>query len=581
MIRVRVTDIEFSDGTTLAVPPEGVVLFVGPNNAGKSQALRDLNLHPRDQNYRAKTLARVTYSKEPTGDLTDWVTSTIPKVSSQGSDVFQVEGWGGVNLANLLMQLQQPELGVLTSIFVMHADGTSRLSAGDSQKSIDFSTEVPTHPVQIAYLNSNLEHQIETESVAAFGLGVTVDRFGGSVISLRLGQRPLFEHQDGRPTSTYLDALKQLPRLEDQGDGVRSYLGLVLHILAGVHQVLLIDEPEAFLHPPQARRLGEVLARKAQKQQAFVATHSTDVVQGALEADTAITIVRITREGDVNHAAVLNDDAVNQLWSDPLLRYSNVLDGLFHDAVVICESDADCRYYSAVLDHLSNVSPKDQSRPAQLLFTHCGGKARMHSVVDALRAVSVPVIVVADFDVLKEARDMERLVTSLGGKFEDFEGDLKIISAALEADTKPLRKLTLKDDFIAKIEDLPSETISRRDAEQLRSIIRADTGWDRAKRSGQAAVPQGSASEACARIILRLRGLRLLVVEVGELERFAPSVSGHGPRWVTEVLEQKLHEAPGRDAAEFVSRIRDAAPHHKLEPDLTPVTLQDANPQAT
>lgn len=550
--------MQFSDGTEVTVPSEGVVLLVGPNNAGKSQTLKDLNGQPRDANYRGKTLASVTYEKAMTGDVQDWVSSNIPRLSRAGLDRFQVEGWGEVGLSDVVAHLQQPQLGMLTSTFVLHADGTSRLSAGDSQQSLDFSVAIAQHPVQRAYQDSALETEIDTESQAAFGLGVTVDRYGGSVISLRLGVRPIFEHEGGRPLTPYLEALKALPRLEEQGDGVRSYLGVALHIAAGLHQVLLIDEPEAFLHPPQARRLGGVLARKAKAQQAFIATHSTDIVQGALEAGSAITIVRITRDGDVNHAAVLKDEAVKQLWSDPLLRYSNVLDGLFHDAVVLCESDADCRYYAAVLDHLPKAKG-EALRDPQLLFTHCGGKARMSSVVDALRAVSVPVVVVADFDVLKEVKDIQRLVTALGGQFAEYEADLKMVARALESDAKPLRRLTLKDDLVAKIEALSDDNITRRDAEQLRAVIRSDTGWDKAKRAGIKAVSQGGASEACERLLAGLRKLGLLVVEVGELERFAPGISGHGPGWVTEVLEQKLHEAPGADAVEFVRRIRTSA----------------------
>jgi len=414
--------------------------------------------------------------------------------------------------------------------------------------------------VQRAYLESGIEGEIDLESRAAFGLGVTVDRYGGSVISLRLGDRPLFEHDNGRPADEYLAALKALPKLEEQGDGVRSYLGLVLHLAAGRHQILLIDEPEAFLHPPQARRLGSVLADKAQSQQVFIATHSTEVLQGALEGGSSLTIVRVTREGNVNHTAILDDAAVKKLWSDPLLRYSSILDGLFHDAVVLCESDADCRYYSAVLSNLPEpAGGQITSRDPQLLFTHCGGKARMHSVVSALHAVSVPVIVVADFDVLRDNTDVNRIVTALGGEYGEFERDLQLVSAALTADEKPLRKLSLKDDLNQKIDNLPNEVVSRNEAESLRAVIKAESGWDKAKRAGLQAVPQGDAYEACDRLLKGLRTVGLHVVPVGELERFAPSVPGHGPSWVSAVLEQNLHESPGGDALEFVSSIRNAA----------------------
>ena len=37
--------ITFSDGTTIALEPTDVVVLVGPNNAGKSVALRELETH--------------------------------------------------------------------------------------------------------------------------------------------------------------------------------------------------------------------------------------------------------------------------------------------------------------------------------------------------------------------------------------------------------------------------------------------------------------------------------------------------------------------------------------------------------
>ena len=536
------------------------MLLVGPNNAGKSQALKDLVNLARDPQSNGRVLTSVEYEKCADGSIHDWVAGHIPQITRDGVDRFQVEGWGEVTGRDIENQWNQHNLNVLTSLFIFHADGTSRLTAGDSQSSLDFTTQIPTHPTQRAYLDSDIEEEIDRESRAAFGVGITVDRYAGSVISLRLGECPPFQHNRGRPANDYLSALKSLPKLEDQGDGVRSYLGLVLHLAAGRHQILLIDEPEAFLHPPQARRLGSVLAAKAREQQVFIATHSDDVLQGALEGGAPVTIIRVTREGNINHPAVLPDSAVKTLWSDPLLRYSNVLDGLFHDAVVLCESDADCRYYSAVLDHVPDTDDEQiADRAAQLLFSHCGGKARMSSVVDALRAVSVPVVVVADFDVLRNPTDVAKIVGSLGGDFTRCETDLKVVASALTSDEKPLRKLTLKDELNRQLDAFPNEALSRQEVESLRTLMKAESGWDKAKRSGLQAVPQGDAYRACERLLAGLRETGLCVVPVGELERFAPSVAGHGPSWVSAVLEQKIHESPGHDALEFVKGIREVA----------------------
>ena len=65
---------------------------------------------------------------------------------------------------------------------------------------------------------------------------------------------------------------------------MRSFASVILHLLAPITpSILLLDEPEAFLHPPQARLLGEIIAKeKSHRAQLFVATHSSDVLQGLM-----------------------------------------------------------------------------------------------------------------------------------------------------------------------------------------------------------------------------------------------------------------------------------------------------------
>jgi hypothetical protein len=316
-------------------------------------------------------------------------------------------------------------------------------------------------------------------------------------------------------------------------------------MLGATQQIILVDEPEAFLHPPQARQLGSVLAERTEARQSFIATHSADVLQGVLQAETQTTIVRITRSGNINHAAVLDHTAVDELWSDPLLRYSNLMDGLFHDAVVLCEGDADCRYYGAVLDSLNATEDRPvEEKALQLLFTHCGGKARMASVIRALRSAGVPVVVIADFDVLKDKNDVEKIVSVLGGDFSVFESDLRIVDQSLLSDSRPLRKTALRDEMMSEIDAIPNELVSPSDVAALRPLLHADNGWDKAKRAGVHAITQGDASAASNRLLKALAELGVLVVPVGELERFVQDVSGHGPAWVTAVLENNLHALP-------------------------------------
>ncbi|MBK9339696.1 MAG: ATP-binding protein [Rhodoferax sp.] len=100
---------------------------------------------------------------------------------------------------------------------------------------------------------------------------------------------------------------------------------------------------EAFLHPPQARLLGEYIAKKRRgKSQLFIATHSTDILDGLMASNVSkVRIIRIQRAGKINRIKELSKRENISDCKDALTKYSSVLkDFLTH--VIITESDGDC-----------------------------------------------------------------------------------------------------------------------------------------------------------------------------------------------------------------------------------------------
>lgn len=559
-ISARINSLTTSDGGTVQVPHSGVFLLVGPNNAGKSQSLRDIMGALSTPDHRGKAVTDVQLEKSGSpDDFAAWLDSNVPFVIDEaGQEARHVTVWGRVSDLNSISGTwASPALHNIADLFVFHANASSRLDGGSAVGNINFRREPATLPLQRAYLDPDLERSLREASEAAFGVSVCVDRFAGSVICLRVGDVPTAEYLEGVPKAEYLDALARMPVLEEQGDGMRSYLGLLLHILGGKHQITLLDEPEAFLHPPQAQLLGRTLAERAKgSQQLFMATHSADVVQGALNSSADVTIARITREQEVNHVSVLDPAQVAQLWSDPLLRYSNLLDGLFHDAVVLCEGDADCKYYSSVLDSVSSREGLGlEGKAPQMLFSHVGGKQRLASVVASLQAISIPVVVISDFDILNDRDTLSKTVAALGGDFAAMERDWNVVNGNLASSVKPVSKVALKEVLEAELEKMGPQ-VDKSAANRLRGLIRVDSGWDLVKRSGMAAVPAGDAHSSASTLLESLASVGLLVVPVGEIERFVPAVSGHGPSWVTQVLEQGLHDDESlREPRDFVRRV--------------------------
>ncbi len=552
---VTISSITMSDETVIDVANSSIVVFVGPNSSGKSQSLRDLQQHIAgrpDRVFKAITTISLNYEgNEPL---------IIATLRSQGAIVDNQAGQSSVHLPGLVCGLtgiceqwnEKAGLGNLTSYFVLFADASARLQTASSVQNIDPMTQTPVNPLHQLYFRPDLETELSNLTKRVFGKGVAVDRFAGIKIYLRIGDPP--PCVGTTEIIEYTGALRQLPPIESEGDGIRAFVGLASHIIAGNHTIMLVDEPEAFLHPPQARLIGEMLANQHEmKRQVFVATHSTDVLKGLLTAEDSMTIVRLTRESDRNPVHVLRPSDVQELWSDPILRYSNVFDSLFHDMTVICESDADCRFYGSILDVLRVETLDDHKYPG-IFFTHCGGKHRMPVVIKALRAVGVTVRTVADFDILRDANLLGQIVEALGGEWSTIENHHRIIKSDLDQRLEAPYLIDVRSrlDEIFNGKSGSGDRLSTEQAERARDVLKTRSGWDRAKESGAAALGSGNPTQAWQRLDVVFRSVGLFVVPEGELEGFVREVGGHGPSWVTEVHEKDLHKN-ATEARTFVS----------------------------
>ena len=338
---------------------------------------------------------------------------------------------------------------------------------------------------------------------------------------------------------------------------MRGFAGVILATSVGRETIVLIDEPEAFLHPPQARLLGSALVEnRAVGRQLFVATHSSDLLRGILDSDSKETrVLRLTRQGAVNGVRLLDNAHIRELWDDPLLRYSNILDGLFHECVVVCEADADCRFFSAVHDSIHSELAEG-TRRLDVMFTHCGGKSRLPVVIRALREVDVPVRAVADFDVLADEQPLRNILDALRLEWSLIREDWKTVKNAIDSKKPELSTSEVSEKITGVLSNVTEAFFPSKTKDEIQSILRRSSPWSNAKAVGKAFVPAGQPARACERLLQAFRNAGLYVVEVGELEGFVRTEGGHGPKWVNSVLRRDLLKDPELTAArEFVGRV--------------------------
>jgi hypothetical protein len=341
-----------------------------------------------------------------------------------------------------------------------------------------------------------------------FGDRVILDR-ANVPTQFRVGDPGVEPPPLDNPTDQYREAMARLPTLDTQGDGLRSFVGLATLLLAMRPQVALVDEPEAFLHPGQARAVGRWLSRAVAELdlQLLIATHDRDLLLGLMsEAGTGVNVVRIARDsagGARLHQ--LPKDELDSLWQDPVLRYSNVLQGLFHRRVVICESDGDCRFFAAALD-VASAEPSQRAAAEDTLFVPSGGKHRAATLARSLERLGVPTAVIADFDVLQERATLRGIVEAVGGLWG------------------------------AELDALYVSVASR--------VNSSAGGWAALKNAGVNAFPSGASYSDLLEMLGRLEKLNVLVISVGEMEDLNKSIGVHGGKWVTEALAAGTHTEP-------------------------------------
>ena len=138
--------------------------------------------------------------------------------------------------------------------------------------------------------------------------------------------------------------------IQEASDGVKAFTGIILEIIAGDPAVILIDEPEAFLHPALSFKLGKEIALTSSNsnKRLFVSTHSPNFVMGCIQSGASINIVRLTYRDDIATARILDSQELLRLMRNPLLRSTRVLDGLFYEHVVVTEGDTDRAFYQEV-----------------------------------------------------------------------------------------------------------------------------------------------------------------------------------------------------------------------------------------
>ncbi|ENQ7718315.1 ATP-dependent nuclease [Bombella apis] len=505
---LKVARLTFKAGSApgqlpLAIDCPNVTILVGPNNAGKSRTLREIHAKCANKEIDSyqlldsielslpdrKGIAAMMKMFEiatPPGNTTvaDHTYFQKPSVKLNEQQLLihvhtgkWFEGWADDAFHESLRSN-------FVQFFTILLDGRTRFDLTDP-KATGSLEEKPQNHLWALFLDKDARQKVRKFTQDAFAKFFVVDPTGMTQFRIRLSKRaPKTEAEEQALDSEARAFHADADLLSDLGDGVKTSVGLVSAVMSLPDRILLIDEPEAFLHPTLSRRVGSVLAQTARERNAtlVVATHSADFLLGCMQTAPELRIVRLTHDLGRATSRSIEPARVRELMSDPLLRSAHAMRGLFHRGVIVCEADADRAFYDEVNARLV----MEHRGIEDALFLNAQNWQTIPRIALPLRSLGVPAASIMDFDVL-------------------MDNDFAHIWPLLGAQDAVLKPLQVRRDALAK--------------------IMASTGRKDCKKLGIGALPEDSRDDAKA-LIDDFARYGVFFVTSGELECWLNGVRG-------------------------------------------------------
>src|ERR1043166_4889494 len=364
------------------IKPQGLILIVGPNSSGKTQFLRDVHQSILGTP-RKLVVARAVGIKKPHAfdALVDALSEegylrreiaqdgrVLLKIRTSalgGStgippevDYSSASSWFDSFQEGKTSSSSQQFLSIFGGMLLTALFLPNRLTTANQTGSYDYETQPPSNDLQALYYSSDARKQLENDVRATFRRAIWVDPTRGSILCFRIAEGPDLPSPEDRYSP---DKVTKYRTMEDEGDGLRSFVAICMCLALSRRPVCIIDEPEICLHPPQAYALGRIIARQATSHLAttLVSTHSSHVLRGVISQSTDVQIIRLTRAAGQFSAHMVDSHLLRDATEKPLVRAETIFDGMFADGVVLVESEGDRAVYQAVWESTPQISQLD------------------------------------------------------------------------------------------------------------------------------------------------------------------------------------------------------------------------------
>jgi ABC-type cobalamin/Fe3+-siderophores transport system ATPase subunit len=405
------------DAAPLEFYPKAVTIFIGPNNSGKSHALQEIFSYCQSgQIHQDSAIISGIEFAGVEAELAEQALENIavplgPRETCPPGQIAIIGPRGRelVSRDNLLSAIRDPSSLPLKTWFaqmylarkVLSLTGQTRLNLTSDQQAEELSHRAEKSFGKL-FRDDALREKLRNVVHQALGLNLVVDPTRLGYFRLKFAREaPISVEFERALTDASIAYYHEATPIAQASDGVKAFVGILAEIFAGNPEVLLIDEPEAFLHPSLSFSLGNQIASSiaATRKRIFVATHSPQFLMGCIQSGVAIDVVRLTFQKGKPTARILSSDQLVSLMRNPLLRSTGVLGAAFYESAVVTESDSDRAFYQEINERLLRQSGRGIPN---CVFINAQNKQTVPIVLDMLRKLGIPSAGIYDIDLIKD-----------------------------------------------------------------------------------------------------------------------------------------------------------------------------------
>lgn len=529
--RVELPDIGLLDSA-------GLTVVIGPNSSGKTRLLRDVEQRLAGEPHGLVVARAVDIRKFNYDELIECLKSEgyikerrAPNeravLRSQTTWIGYSQQLGDIDLEHAAQWYEhyskQPQTKddervqflmtfgrmLMTALFL-----DRRLVSLMPVNGFDRNAQAPQSDLHVLHYDDQAQDDLWNETTRVFSKAVWLDPTKPNILRFLVADGPSYPSDKERRMPAAMDRQREIT---NEGDGLKSYVATCIALLLGRRPVCLIDEPELCLHPPQAYNLGRFIGNTASSpnRTTFVATHSSHVLRGIIQTASELQIVRLTRQDGVFHAHRISPTTLKAIAKKPTIQAETILDGVFAEGVVVVEADGDRAVYQAVWETLTIELQLD------IHFAAVGGLGGILDACKFYRELKIPLAVVADLDLIRDAEHLQRVAAVLSD--EARASQLAKEAGAFTAKLKALPPTISAGEVRRRIADIGSLrmewdedddlTVKRRLQELAGEVDRMRRG----KAGGVAAMSPHLETELSA-LIKNSHSIGLFLVPVGELE---------------------------------------------------------------